>query len=575
MLLSYFTISNYRSIQGEYKIDLSNYTTLIGKNNEGKTNVIRAISLGMEIIRIASTGNKRRILHSQLYSWSEDFPISKQNAKRLKKKVTKLRMDFKLDEHEQNKYYERTDSHNNGSLSVYIEIDEGNQFSIKIPKQGKNTKDLSKTKVKEIASCIVDCFDVQYIPAIRSEDDAYDVISQLIDSELTSIQDTEYQQALDIIEKKQRERLDSLESNIAKPLKMFLPSIKHVHINLLQNNRTSPYRFARRFIDVEIDDGVLTSLSRKGDGVKSLSVIALLSQISSEKSILILVDEPETHLHPEAIRYINTVLNQLSSKNQVIISTHSPIFINRSNISSNIIVENGTASPAKRLEEIRKTLGVICSDNLMYSDYVVIVEGPCDKKVLESYFMQDSKLKEWIENGYLTVRAIGGTRNLKNEVYSLTNYCCNFLIVLDYDQAGREAFDTVKRDEKYLITDSNVVFFKVHGKNPSELEDLFKPEVYQEYLSSKHIDITKNAFKNLSKKWADRIETIYVGGDLSDEEENEIKTKVSELVSERINDALTDAGIEIFEKIKSVLMQEFESMRIEHSKSNNERPNNN
>lgn len=566
MLLSYFTISNYRSIQGEYKIDLSNFTTLIGKNNEGKTNVIRAISLGMDIIRIASTGNKRRILHSSLYSWSEDFPISQQHKKRLKNKVTKLRMDFTLNEIEQEKYYERTNSHINGSLSIYIEIDESNQFSIKIPKQGKNTKDLSKSKVQEIASCIVDCFDVQYIPAIRSADDAYNAISQLIDAELTSINDQEYQHALDIIEKKQRERLDNLESSITKPLKMFLPSIKHVHINLLQNNRISPYRFARRSIDVEVDDGVLTSLSRKGDGVKSLSVIALLSQITSEKNILILVDEPETHLHPEAIRYINTVLNQLSSKNQVIISTHSPIFINRSNISSNIIVDNGTASPAKRLDEIRKTLGVICSDNLMYSDYVVIVEGPCDKRVLEAYFIRDSKLKEWFENGYLTIRSIGGTRNLKNEVYSLTNYCCNFLMVLDYDQAGKEAFDAIKRDEKFLITDSNVVFFKVHGKNPSELEDLFKPEVYSEYLSSKHIDITKDGFKNKSKKWADRIEAIYVGGDLSDEEENEIKSKISDIVSKQIDDSLTDEGTEILEKVKSILIKEINSMRNDNSK---------
>lgn len=561
MLLSYFTISNYRSIQGEYKIDLSNYTTLIGKNNEGKTNVIKAISLGMEIIRITSSGSKRKILNTSLYSWSEDFPISQQNNKRLKKKVTKLRMDFMLDAREQTKYYEQTDSHINGSLSVYIEIDEGNQFSIRIPKQGKNTKDLSKTKVKEIASCIVDCFDVQYIPAIRSAEDAYDVISQLIDSELNSIQDPEYQQALDIIENKQRERLNNLENNITKPLKMFLPSIRHVRLNLLQNNRTSSYRFAKRFIDVEIDDGVSTSLSRKGDGVKSLSVIALLSQITSEKNILILVDEPETHLHPEAIRYIHAVLHQLSNKNQVIISTHSPIFINRTSISSNIIVDNGTASPADRLETIRKTLGVICSDNLMYSDYVVVVEGPCDKKILEAYFMLDSKLKEWIENGFLTVRSIGGTRNLRNEVYSLTNYCCNFLMVLDYDQAGKEAFEAVKRDEKFFITDSNAVFFKVHGKSPSELEDLFKPEVYQDYLSSKHIDITENGFKNISKKWADRIGSIYVGGDLSDEEENEIKTQISEIVSEHIAESLTEEGIKVLDKVKSVLIQEIEAMR--------------
>ena len=51
MKLSYVSVSNYRSITDAYKIDLSNLTVLIGKNNEGKTNIIRAIKLGMEIIK--------------------------------------------------------------------------------------------------------------------------------------------------------------------------------------------------------------------------------------------------------------------------------------------------------------------------------------------------------------------------------------------------------------------------------------------------------------------------------------------------------------------------------------------
>lgn len=73
---------------------------------------------------------------------------------------------------------------------------------------------------------------------------------------------------------------------------------------------------SRYNIGIDIDDGVLTSLSHKGDGVKSLVTIAMLSQISSKGEKLIIVNEPENHLHPEAVHYISHFLNDLSKRNR-------------------------------------------------------------------------------------------------------------------------------------------------------------------------------------------------------------------------------------------------------------------
>lgn len=50
MELSFVSISNYRSITDAYKLDLSNLTVLLGKNNEGKTNIIKAITLGIHVL---------------------------------------------------------------------------------------------------------------------------------------------------------------------------------------------------------------------------------------------------------------------------------------------------------------------------------------------------------------------------------------------------------------------------------------------------------------------------------------------------------------------------------------------
>lgn len=95
MQLTYFTVSNYRSITNAYKLDLQNMTILIGKNNEGKSNLIKALNLVMEIVRFS--GNfRRRIIPHQLYVWRDDFPVGLQNKTKLKNKSTEFRLDFKL-----------------------------------------------------------------------------------------------------------------------------------------------------------------------------------------------------------------------------------------------------------------------------------------------------------------------------------------------------------------------------------------------------------------------------------------------------------------------------------------------
>ena len=50
-------------------------------------------------------------------------------------------------------------------------------------------------------------------------------------------------------------------------------------------------------------------------------------------------------------------------------------FVVRDNISRNIIIDNGTAKPAKNLKEVREVLGIKVSDNLINSKYVLVVEG--------------------------------------------------------------------------------------------------------------------------------------------------------------------------------------------------------
>lgn len=546
MQLSYFSVNYYRSITEAYKLNLSDLTVLLGKNNTGKTNIIRAIDLGMNILRNAGRMSRRSsyYISPRIYNWREDFPVSLQTSKKLKNKSTKIRMDFELSTDDINDFHKQTQSSINGNLSIYIEIDANNRISITVPKKGKNARAMTE-KLYVISRFICMRFGVQYIKAIRSEEDAYNSIYRLLDDELMNINDSEYIDALRLINETQNNYLAALSKKIQASLNTFLPQISNVE---LYKEMGSPRGYldsdSSNDIHIDIDDGTLTSLSNKGDGVKSLITIAMLSQLSTRGQRLIIVDEPENHLHPEAIHYIDSVLQSLSENHQVLISTHSPIFVNRNHISSNLIVKDGEVKKAKNLSEIRDTLGIVCSDNLSDCDYIVLVEGDSDKEILQKAICEDAELEALMKNKKIMVKSMSGTHNIKAVNYSLQMLCCQYLYVLDYDSAGRTAAAVLNNELK--LPEKQIKYFMKPNKRDTELEDLYNPAVYKDYLLSEQIDINNSIFKNQSRKWSDKIAEIYektAAGVFSKDLECRIKMNIAEqLINNPLSKALTSDG---------------------------------
>lgn len=559
MQLTYISIQNYRSITDAYRLDLSELTVLLGKNNMGKTNIIRAINLGMDILDNMSVLHKRKRIPKQFYDWHEDFPILLQHAKRPKTKSTSIRMDFTLTESETIEFQRVTSSLINGNLSIYIEIGEDNSIKVTVPKKGKNASAMT-TKIVVISQFICERFGVQYIPAVRSEDDAYKSILGLVDDELASVNDEKYQEALEYIEEIQNKCLNSLAKKVKEPLNTFLPEVKQIELYKAYEGRSLGSSL-RRSINIDIDDGVRTSLSNKGDGVKSLVTIAMLSQLSTKGQRLIIVDEPENHLHPEAVHFIDGVLQNLSEKHQVLISTHNPIFVNRNNISANLIVDAGKVVKASKIEEIRTTLGIVCSDNLLDADYVIIVEGPSDEEILRKCISEDDELKCLLNNKTLIIRNIGGTHNLKAEAYSLQQMCCNYIFILDYDSAGKAAASLIK--STLSIPEEKIRFFMKQNKKDTEIEDYLEPTIYKEYLGEKSINIEDAVFKNQSIKWSDRINRICVsvGIDFTSKMEAELKEYISHnLVKAPISECMTKEGYTSIQGILSAVKNDIERM---------------
>ena len=540
-------------------------TILVGKNNEGKSNIIKALSLSIKILNSYAMFSKRHHITSSIlsrylddygYKWVRDFPVESQQKEK-GKKSTKFELEFELSEEERKKFNKEVGTRlTTSNFDVTIEIGDNDRAVIKVIKKGSSKiKDQSLKVCEFIAENLV----FNYIPAVRTETQAVRLIEDAISSELRMVEDNEeYKKAIATISKLQKEPLDRIASKVKKTLSDFIPSIEDVKIEIEENVR----RYSlRRDVGVFINDGVMTNIEYKGDGIKSLATLAMLTdRYNVEQSSIIAIDEPEAHLHPGSIRQLNTVLQGLVDNNQVIISTHNPLFINKSDISSNVIVSSGKATPAKNIKEIRDTLGVELSDNLISCNFIVFVEGLSDKKVIESLLCCDTDIKRAIDNSLLSVESLRGVNNLSSKLYDSHNTMFDYYVFLDGDNAGRSAYE--EAESKNLINLSQISFTSRVGKRESELEDLIKPEVYLGKLNNEcSINITEDNLNSM-KKWSDQIEQLFIekGKPWNNKIEGEIKEIVADEVCKKIKegyDVLAEFGkeciITFVENIKSYI----------------------
>ncbi|MDD2376479.1 MAG: AAA family ATPase [Clostridia bacterium] len=521
MKLISFSVTNYRSITNAHKINLNDATVLLGKNNEGKSNIIKALALSMSVI----SGRYRRTMYkgkneTDNYDWERDFPVDLQNRKNGLNTIFKL--DFELDENEVRDFRREVKSRvHSGEITIQIQIGKNNIPDITIPKKG--TANFTKKKI-EINNFIRKRIQFNYISAIRTEEDAINIVEETLSQELRIIEkQDEYLAAIEKINNLQNDILNNIGGKIKEVLVKFLPNITDVKLKIEEEQR----RFnLRRNIDVIINDGTPTKIEYKGDGIKSLVSLAMLTdRYNIEGASIIAIDEPEAHLHPEVIRELNKVIIELSRKNQVIVSTHNPLFVNKMNLRSNIIINDGKAKIVKNIKEIRDILGVRVTDNLINADKVLIVEGQTDKIVLEKIFCcMSAKIKKSMDDKSFEIIALSGASKLSERLYQMSNYMCKYLVLLDNDDEGHKSFDLAKKGN--LLEIKNTIFTNCIGMAKSEFEDCFLSEAYRVEIKEEYgVDIDNRNFKT-NKKWSERMESTFLNQAKSWNEQIEKEVKI-------------------------------------------------
>lgn len=282
----------------------------------------------------------------------------------------------------------------------------------------------------------------------------------------------------------------------------------------------------------EIGNQQTTDFTNMGHGAQraiQMTLIRHLAEITKDatkagKTNLLLIDEPELFLHPQAIEQIRGSLKILAKKGyQVVFSTHSPFMIDQADIPITNIVrksDKGTAVESRLKEAIEKVLydnesqarllfDTYNLGQILFSDMVLIAEGDTEKHVLPTLFQSvtgktlgESKLALVIATGSLN---IPGMLSILKEM----NIPAKALADLDFAFTVAKTKNLIDKQHPALESCLDVLQkiqpehgFLLNGRNPTKGNNFKAADIFEllakEEESKEYIETIRQHFKDNS-----------------------------------------------------------------------------
>lgn len=236
------------------------------------------------------------------------------------------------------------------------------------------------------------------------------------------------------------------------------------------------------------------SMSQRSDGFKHF--ISLILSLSAQNSIdglknnIILIDEPEVHLHPSGIKYMRDELLKIGENNKVIISTHSSFMIDTENPERHWIVKKEKAETT--INQLNseynftddKVLSVAFGLNLfkeLLPQNIIVVEGGDDKSTISHILV---KIKEKF---VYSMKSAGGASKVPGFARLLNDEKVQSFIIFDDDKEGRDFKKKILDEQKNFYSSNNVKTLKdIVPSLPSDstLEDLFPSDFVNNFFNS-------------------------------------------------------------------------------------------
>ncbi|MEV6207207.1 AAA family ATPase [Kitasatospora sp. NPDC051914] len=153
-------------------------------------------------------------------------------------------------------------------------------------------------------------------------------------------------------------------------------------------------------------DGFRHNLKELGTGVEQL-LMTIVVGLTQKTPCTLVIEEPETNLHPAAQRAMLGLLREWSADRLIVAATHSPVMLDRAGGQDRVyhVTRASGSSVASLIDSaplnLFESLGVRLSD-VLSADRILVVEGPSDEEVLAAWF------PEYLRDPRLAVISGGG-----------------------------------------------------------------------------------------------------------------------------------------------------------------------
>jgi len=516
------SIRRYRAFDQRVDVSLRNLTVLTGPNNLGKSTVLSALDLFFSVFQPRTSFRVSRALR---YSYENDYPKNWE-GRQGRRWPTQIRAAIELNDSDIEEISTDLADQIERNVEVIVEFKWVDRFGTFRPHITTNGTD-SEEAHEALVSWLRENVRYVYIPAARNiQDLRRGVFGELISSALIRVRRSKQRlQALERLFDDVKREVADLEEELIQELRQYLPSVHGLKFEIGELDLDRLVSVG----DVEIDDGAKTPLAQKGDGFKSLFTISLLQYIARQRfgsNLIFGIEEPEAHLHSSAIYEIKATLRSLAESFQVLVTTHSPILIQRDDIPSNVIVEkrndNNPSSftrSARNIAELRKSLGIRPHENMTTAEVVIVVEGASEEHAFPALLsLVNPDIGVSIANGRCRVLSAGGATNIPAVVRALARDATSCTIFIDSDEEGLRTAERIRTSGLMLPTD----IFRVpnrEGCPETEFEDLFDIGIYLNAINEEiGFGITEDDFRDAQRrsggrgirfrKWADVMEVI-------------------------------------------------------------------
>jgi putative ATP-dependent endonuclease of the OLD family len=403
-IISNIQIENFKSIRDQ-EFEFESFTPLVGYNNAGKSNILQAIkwvlrksSLGAnyfydtsipititaiiegiteEILENIDQGHRARI-----EPFLNDGKIVIKRTQEIpNQSLGSIRL-LVLDPLNGNNWQNNPAGIDNAIKDLFPE-----PIHIGAMENAEEdvTRSSSSSTIGKLLAEIIEPIEAQYGEQVIH---ALDGLKSLLD-----VEGANRAQELTLFDTQVNEKLEAFFPNLNVKIHIPTPELKEV--------------FKKGTVKVFEDDfGAHKDVSSLGHGAQRSIQMALIRHLADLKlanqqtltTTLLLIDEPELYLHPQAIEILRQSLKILSQQGyQVVFSTHSPFMITSKDVANTILVRKNALRGTHKRTSLKSAVPEIEEDaphqltllyslgnssNILFSERIILAEGKTENKLL-------------------------------------------------------------------------------------------------------------------------------------------------------------------------------------------------